>query len=211
MRFDGVIFDLDGTLTHTSPTYIYDTLTRAFKKFGITPSKEDMDGIWFRGDRDDIISERFGLDLKEFWPTYQEYGNPERRKGSLSIYSDVDFVQKLKRMGLKTGIVTGAPNNMANLQFDMLGRENYDSLVVAQPENGLKPKPHPQSLEKCVKALKLPKEKVLYVGNADEDVIMAKSAGITDVHIDRREYKFTHLNPSVTVHSLYEIKELLTL
>ncbi len=42
-----------------------------------------------------------------------------------------------------------------------------------------------------------------------EDIRTARSAHIYDVLLDRREHLFPKINPSLTIHSLYELRQLL--
>jgi phosphoglycolate phosphatase-like HAD superfamily hydrolase len=124
-------------------------------------------------------------------------------------YYDIDVIKGLKEAGYKTGIVTGAPISIAELEINMIGRENFDAVVIAHRLNGFTPKPHPQGIEECLNLLDSKKEKSLYVGNADEDIMTAKNAKIFDVLIDRKEHRFPEINPSHVVYSLYDLRDFL--
>ena len=91
----------------------------------------------------------------------------------------------------------------------MLGQDNFDAVIVAQTSNGFKPKPHPHGLEECLNLLGVQKSEAIYVGNADEDVNTAKNAQVFDVLLIRGEYEFPDANPSLKIHSLYDLREIL--
>lgn len=118
----------------------------------------------------------------------------------------MDFVKELKQKGYKTGIVTGAPVHIANLEISILGKENFDAIVIAHSLNRIKPKPHPQGLEQCLSILKVQKDKAIYVGNSRDDIETAENAGVFAVLIKRREYDFKGINPPLTINSLYELR-----
>ena len=83
------------------------------------------------------------------------------------MYDDVDFIQDLRKKGYKTGIVTGAPIHIASLEINMLGKHNFDAIVIADNVNWIKPKPHPHGLHECLTLLKSKEEEAVYIGNAD--------------------------------------------
>lgn len=91
----------------------------------------------------------------------------------------------------------------------MLGEENFDYIIIAHTNTIIKPKPHPQGLEECLKGMKIQKDKAIYVGNADEDIQTAKNAQVFDVLLDRGEHKFPEINPSLKIYSLYELRKFL--
>lgn len=209
MSYDTFIFDLDGTLVNTSPEHRYTLVGKTLSDFGIYPQKNLIDNFWFQGNRDEIVTKEFGLSLEDFWRRYGEYDTIELRKQFTTIYEDVDFIQELRKNKCKIGMVTGAPRHIAELEIDMLGRENFDSIVIAHRLNGYLPKPNPQGLEECLTKLGSKKENSIYVGNADEDVLTARNTGILDVLTDRGEHVFPDINPSFTIKSLYELRRFL--
>jgi len=209
MKYEAAIFDLDGTLVHSLPEYRYTVVGAVLKELGVNSHEEDIDRFWFEAGRDDIVTDNFGLSLDDFWSTYRKHDTTELRKRLTRVYDDVDFIQELKKSGYKTGIVTGAPLHIAKLEIGMLGREHYDAIVVAHRSNGFTPKPNPQGLEECLNLLDVTKDKAIYVGNADEDILTARNAQVFDVLIDRKEHEFPEINPSLVISSLYELRSFL--
>ena len=211
MVYEAVVFDLDGTLVHTTPEYRYQIVGQTLRDLGVTSSNRNIDRFWFEARRDAIIQEHFGLDPKQFWEIYRKKDTTELRRKFTKLYDDVDVVKELRQNGYKTGIVTGAPMHIASLEIEMLGEGDFDSVIIAQISNGIKPKPHPHGLESCLEILGVDRSKAIYVGNADEDVATAKNARVYDVLLVRGEHEFPDINPSLTIHSLYELRQLLKL
>lgn len=209
MSYKAVVFDLDGTLVHTTPEYRYQIVGQTLRDLAVTSSNHHIDRFWFESRRDAIIKEHFGLEPELFWQTYRRYDTIELRKQFTRLYDDVDFIQELRQNGYKTGIVTGAPIHITSFEIGMLGEKNFDAIVIAQTLNRVKPKPHPHGLEQCLNLLGVRKDEAIYIGNADEDVATAKNAQVFDVLLDRGEHEFPEINPSLRIHSLYELRQLL--
>ena len=209
--FKAIIFDLDGTLVYTSPEYRYRIVSKTLRDFGVIASNKHIDGFWFEARRDEIIRKYFRLEPEVFWEKYRKYDTTELRKKFTRPYRDVEFIRELKLNGYKIGIVTGAPNHIIDLEIRMIGKENFDAVVRAHISNGINPKPYPHGLERCLNLLKVPWSGAVYVGNSDEDVLAAKNAGVFDVLVDRKEYRFNlkNLRPSMVVDSLYDLEKIL--
>lgn len=209
MNYKAVIFDLDGTLVHTMPEYRYKIVGQTLDELRIKSCKEHIDQFWFGKNRDQIISDYFGLESDIFWEVYGRYDQIDLRKEFSEAYGDVDFIDELKQTGYKVGIVTGVPYPIMNLEVGMLGSHKFDAIVIAQISNGIKPKPDPQGLYVCLNQLNVKANEAIYIGNGAEDVEAAQNAGMFDVLLDRKEYSFPGLNPSLKIDSLYELRELL--
>jgi pyrophosphatase PpaX len=211
MPYKAVIFDLDGTLVHTAPEYRYKVIGETLKELGVfnfLPEHADM--LWFETKRNEIIRRYFYRDPEMFWKIYSEKENAESRRQHIRLYDDIDFVTYVKSRGCKIGLVTGSPEHITDLEVGAIGREKFDSVVVARYSTGIKAKPHPEGLEKCLDFLCVERHEAIFVGNAEEDILAAKSAGIMDVYLQRGEYEFDlkKMNPSLSVSSLYELKSL---
>lgn len=211
MPYKAVIFDLDGTLVHTAPEYRYKVIGDTLREMGVDSFlMEHIDKLWFETDREKIVQEYFGQKPEDFWKIYTRNEKIEQRKKFIKIYDDIDFLFHLKNAGYKTGVVTGSPEHIADMEIGMIGKENFNSIIVARGFGGIKAKPHPEGLEKCLDALCLEKDEAIFVGNGAEDILAAQNAGLMDVYIRRGEYEFdlNKLNPSRTINSLHELKDI---
>ncbi|MEK6952840.1 MAG: HAD-IA family hydrolase [Nanoarchaeota archaeon] len=210
MVYKAVIFDLDGTLVHTTQEYRSRTCGQTLATLGVKAKIEQIDKFWFGTDRDRIITETFGLNPKVFWRIFREYDNIESRKKFTKPYDDIDFIRELRAKGIKTGIVTGAPPNIATMEIELLGKQDFDAIVIAHTSNGKQPKPHPQGLVECLNLLDVNNNGAIYVGNGEEDIVTARNAGVLDILIDRGEFPFNDLNASLKINSLYDLRKVLS-
>ncbi len=209
-ELEAVLLDLDGTLVFTPFEYRKRIVKKSLKDVGINScSREDVDSFWYGTERARIITDRFGIEKPGlYWRAYCKHDTAEARKQFARPYDDSGYVLELRQRGIKTAIVTGAPPHIADVEINMLGKENFDAVVVASPLNGRKPKPNPECIEECLGMLGVGKEKAVYVGNAEEDVITANNAGIPCIIVDRKECKleFKEAKPLYVISSLYEMR-----
>ena len=208
-KIDTVIFDLDGTLIHTAPEYWRTLVARALRELGANyPGNDSVDNFWFGPDRDEIIKKGFGVEPELFWPSYREHDTEEAQRPFLSVYEDASFVLELRSNDFKIGIVTASPHRVTPAKIEMMRKQNinFGALVITKKSHGVEPKPHPDGLIKCLAQLGSQAHKAIYVGNGAEDIEMAKSAGVLDVLLDRREYEYAGIKPAIRIRSLYDLR-----
>ena len=203
-----VIFDLDGTLLHTSPEYLEKLLKKCCADAGIEPTKESVEELWFGPKRREFI-EGHGIDPQKFWELFVKYDTIDERTKHLIPYGDCSVLKRLAEQGRKLGIMTNAYFHMAHHQIDLLHGQgiNFDAIVVPWDEKHnmlLRPKPHPAGILECIKILEINKNEALFVGNGPDDTEAALAAGVRSVHIDRGE----HLIPVDATFSIKSLEEL---
>jgi len=211
MKYKAVLFDLDGTLVYTLPEYRYLTVGKTLRELGVSCSEHLMDMFWFRGDRDSIIQEHFGIKPDLFWKSFRKYDNPKLRAEMTKPFEDIDFLNELRSKDYKLGIVTGAPVNIAYPEIELIGKDNFDAIVIASGSNGITPKPHPHGVLECLSMLGIKNRRSIGVGNSDEDIEAFVSAGVYDVLVDRKEHEYPLIPARVIINSLYELREILKL
>ncbi len=208
-KYKAILFDLDGTLVSTNISLIHHLFNQAVSKFGKTASVEDCKRFWFFNGRTDFIKNHFGISPSDFWPVYGALDTVDLRKKHAKAYPDVSSLHQLKSQGFKLGIVTGAKDDIAEYEIGLVGRALFDSVIVAHPNLGVAFKPHPQGIENCLKMLGFSNNQAVYIGNADEDVVFAKNAGVLDILVDRGEYVYSGPEPSHKISHLYELENFL--
>ncbi len=205
---DAFLFDLDGTLTTTKPTYIQNVVheTLQYLKSNGTTAKL-VSKFWFERNRNETIQNDFGVDPEEFWPIFRELDVPEKRTKAIMIYDDIDFVRRLKSQNKKVGSVTNAPFNIASINLNLIGLSHFDAIITG--EAGIPAKPDPAGILLCLEKLKVPPKRAAFIGNSDEDILAAKAAGVYDILIDRGEHVYPDVFPTKKITSLYELHYLL--
>ncbi len=210
MGYKAVLFDLDGTLVYTDKEYRHDVTIKTIKEMnGKIPAENILDKFWFETGREKVIEKFFCLEPKAFWEAFRKHDLTEKRKKSTRPFDDTGFIAELREKKFKTAIVTGSPKHIAEMEIGLVGKENFDAVILANHWENRLPKPHPESIEHCLKILKVKKSEAVFVGNADEDIIAAQNAEILDVFIERKEHFFPEIKPSFSISSLFELRKIL--
>ncbi|RLI98117.1 MAG: hypothetical protein DRP00_02665 [Candidatus Aenigmatarchaeota archaeon] len=207
-----LIFDLDGTLVYTLPSFKYEVMVKTLSELGMNVfRKDEIDEFWYGTDRDKIIEKYFRVEPQRFWEIFSKYNKPERRVEYTEVYEDVHVLRSLKeKYKLKLGIITSNPYPIAKKEVELLEREGieFDSIVTPNyPEE--KPKPNAKLVERCLKELGVEKKDVVLVGNGKEDWLLAKNAGIPFILIEREDNKLEIEGNCEKIKSLYELEKFL--
>lgn len=209
--YKAVIFDLDDTLVRTHDEYRYHLVGKTLRAFGVTTTNEHINRFWLEGTRDGIIEKYFDVNTQIFWETFNQHNIPSERQRYTVAYDDARIVKELKQNGLRIGIVTASPPNIAEMEVDLIGKDYFDVVISARNDHGYRPKPDPHALFECLRMLNVDKKEAIYVGNGAEDVVTAKAAGVLDVFLDRGEYEHPDAQPTVTIKTLFDLRKLLGL
>ena len=216
MQKRAAIFDLDGTLIHTPKKYIYQLVGEVLKEVGVSHvPNEEIDRFWYGLDREKIIRNVFHRNPEDFWRKFRERDSTRTRLEVASAYPDIQILGELAEKGYLLGIVTGAPSYMLDAEINLIGRDKFHEIVIANGISGIRPKPHPHGLEECLNQLGVEKSRAVYVGNGEEDVLTAQEAGVLPVLVNRKEFDYEKVfSPAFTlprdvVNSLYELKDII--
>ncbi len=172
------LFDVDGVLIHI------DFFTNAIeRKYGI--SKELSTQFFTNSFEDCIIGKK---DLKvEIEPYLNKWG----WKGSVEAYLDewfayeskintdlVNFIQKMRSMGIVCSVATNQEKYRVDYLFDKLGFANSFDNIYSSANFGCK-KPEKQFYEKLLASLEgVKKDEILFWDDRLENIVAAKKAGI---------------------------------
>ncbi len=91
-------------------------------------------------------------------------------------------VLELQSRGYRLGIVTSGTERRVAREIEQLGLSSKFEAVICN-EHIVNKKPHPEGLEKAMRALNSAREGCCYVGDAPEDVQMGKNAGVLTVAV----------------------------
>lgn len=177
----------DGITALYSRSKIIEIFKENLKDFQVNTTEKELENIF------DLVS-------KKFYENMQEYTKP--------INTAIDFIKKIKKLGLKTGIVTSDSKESTLLTLRHFKWENLFDIVIGREDS-----PHTkESGEPTKLALNLlnanPNSTVM-IGDAPMDFISATNAGIKNVilvatgQISKEELTKTSQN---TINSLDEIE-----
>lgn len=176
-NFELIIFDLDGTLLDTAPDVhacVLETLkildlppiTFEQTKQAIGPNHETFARIALGGATSKQVKQFFEI----FRPIYFEKC-AEKTRPFAGMVELLDQIKDLK--------LVVASNKMLQLtesileQLDLINRFE----LVVGPELVENPKPAPDMILYCSNNLQIPVEKTILIGDTDNDILSAKSAG----------------------------------
>ncbi|MDD8021155.1 MAG: HAD family hydrolase [Acidobacteriota bacterium] len=186
MNYQGIIFDLDGTLLDT-----IDDITAAlntvmsrhdFKQYSIEEAKkmvgDGMRELMVRARPElasqdkliDSLVEEFRLEYAKVW-----------RKHSRPYPGIPELLTELSRKGLKLAILSNKAHPFTEMMAKELLPVSFQAVCGAQP--GLPLKPDPTAARLILKELNLTPDKVLYVGDTAIDMKTAMAAGLTPVGV----------------------------
>lgn len=149
---------------------------------------------WFDGNREAIKD-------------YVEYFKKNHKSVKLL---DNHLLPKLKESNLKIGIVTNEIRE--NVKFFCNKYELPCDVIVDTTDS--QPKPHPQSLNKCLELLEVEPNKAIYVGDNPKDIQMGKRVGVPTVAKTSLFYskrKLAKFKPDYIIRNLRELEKVLNI
>ena len=185
MKYDLVLFDLDGTLTDTLGA-ISKIINATMEEMGLkTYSKEEsrkyigygVQGIVERifevekYDKNKINSEKMLEIIRKYYKIYFNY--------NVKLYKDIDkLLNFLEKNEIKKGIVTNKDHDMAiKTVRENLSRWDFVEIIGADDEKYPR-KLDPYGINLISGKYQIPKNKILFVGDMDVDIETAARAGV---------------------------------
>ncbi len=182
MKYQALIFDLDGTLLDTLDD-LWDSVNAVLAKYGYPLKTRDEvcaavgNGIAILiarvlpAGREDPAFDRVLADFKAY------YG--EHCEDKTAPYAGIpEMLAELKAAGVKMAIVS----NKADFAVKQLAKAWFgDVIKVAIGENeaaGIRKKPAPDTVDLALRELGLTREDAAYVGDSEVDVQTAQNAGM---------------------------------
>ena len=212
MKYDTVIFDLDGTLLNTLPD-LHASVCYALEKNGMEGRTLDEvrrfvgNGIFILIKR----AVRQGSTENEILQVFEDFKAhyKENSRVKTKAYDGVEeLVAALKAEGCKLGVVS----NKAHFAVCDIMEYYFKGLfhVAIGERDGVPRKPSPESVLEAIKALG--GEKVLYVGDSEVDVETAKNAGLPMAAVTwgfRSEAELKAAGAELFAHNCNELFEII--
>ncbi len=214
MRYETVIFDMDGTLLYTLDD-LTDVLNASLAAFGMPPRTlaevKSFAGNGLRklvemgvpdGTGKDEADKVFGV----FWKSYEK----NCAKKTYAYDGMAGLLAELKAEGRRMAVVS----NKSDPLVRELAEHFFPSLLgAAIGEQGtMRRKPAPDSVFEAMRRLHASPETSVYVGDSDTDMLTAKNSGLDCICVDwgYRSRAFLLENGAVRIASTpAQLKELL--
>jgi phosphoglycolate phosphatase len=177
-----VVWDVDGTLVDSRQS-IFQTAKAVYGQLGLpVPGYEAVRQIVGLGLREafEILSPELpGPEIDRLTQTYREVFQALRRDPTFvePLYEGAaKTLERLRGDGWKIAMATGKSRNGVETVMRLHGwADLFDSTHCADDGPG---KPHPAMLLEAMKAIGVPPERTIMVGDTAHDMRMAKAAGV---------------------------------
>jgi len=213
VKYPGVIFDLDGTLADTLQD-LADATNWGLTQLGqpthtlndyrylVGAGRRELCKLALPADRHDLIDT-----LSELMTDYYAKHCFDTTRPYPGI---ADLLKKLSGRGVRLTVLSNKPQPFVELTMQRLfGEFTFDA--VMGDRDGLPRKPDPTGALMIANELKLPPEKIAYVGDTRIDMQTANRAGMTAIGVtwgfrDRKELEENGADIIVnTPHELYHV------
>jgi HAD superfamily hydrolase (TIGR01549 family) len=210
-KFTGIIFDIDGTLTSTNEL-IFASFNHVAEKY-LHKQFTDKEITKMFGPTEDVI-------LKQWCPdNYDEarkdyYDFYEKNHSMADLYPGIiEILDILKRNNILLSIYTGKGRDASIITLQKLKIYDYFDLIITGDEVK-EHKPSPEGITMFLEKFRLPKDKVLMVGDAPADIRASRTAGVKVASVIWDSYskdEVLKLTPDYLFYSVYELKEFIKL
>lgn len=175
-NFDGIIFDIDGTLTETNEL-IYATFNHVIKKhLDKTYTIPEITAL-FGPTAEVIIRELVKENTEEAVEDYFSFYESNHNNMAKAYDGITEIVIALKKQRIPLSIYTGKGRRSALITLKQVGLFDYFDMIVTGDDIA-DHKPSPEGVDLFVDKFNLPREKVLMIGDAPADIKAARATGI---------------------------------
>lgn len=175
-NFDGIIFDIDGTLTETNEL-IYATFNHVIKKhLDKTYTIPEITAL-FGPTAEVIIRELVKENTEEAVEDYFSFYESNHNNMAKAYDGITEIVIDLKKQRIPLSIYTGKGRRSALITLKQVGLFDYFDMIVTGDDIA-DHKPSPEGVDLFVDKFNLPRENVLMIGDAPADIKAARATGI---------------------------------
>ncbi|OPY72013.1 MAG: Phosphoglycolate phosphatase [Syntrophorhabdus sp. PtaU1.Bin058] len=182
MRFEGVIFDLDGTLADTLED-LADSMNRVLALQGFPVHSYDAYRYFIGKGIKNLVAETLPPDKrsKEYVARSYELIIADYCKNYLvktRLYDGIaDLVNRLRGHGVKLAVFSNKPDDLTKRIVEaLMGTESFEMVLGAQA--GMPVKPDPVGALLISTHLGIAPGNILYLGDTDIDMMTANNAGM---------------------------------
>ncbi len=181
MKYDTILFDLDGTLLYTLED-LTDGINHTLKEYGL-PTHPIESVRRFVGNGLKMLAIRALPEgesyekFDQFFKDFVNYYNGHNRIKTKPYPGITETTKKLASMGIKMAIVTNKGQTATNSLMDDYFKPHITIAIGDDGKHARKPDPEPINM--AMDALGITdKSRVLYVGDSDVDATTAENSGL---------------------------------
>lgn len=219
MRYNAVIFDMDGTILNTLDD-LTDATNYALGKHGFPSCTREAVRSFVGNGAVMLIKRALGIEtgdrdcsgelFEAVYADYFAYYRAHCADKTKAYDGMLDVLAHLRAAGVHTAVVSNKPHE-AVLQ---LCRDYFPDLFdeAVGTRHGIKEKPAPDAVLEIIKKLDVQKEACIYVGDSDVDIDTAKNSAIPCISVSwgfkSREFLEAH-GATRIVDTAAELEKLL--
>jgi HAD superfamily hydrolase (TIGR01549 family) len=174
--FEGIIFDIDGTLTSTNEL-IFATFRHVIEKH-LNKEVTDREIIALFGPTEDVIlKEWINENYQEARKDYFHFYETQHHLMADVYPGIVEVLKFIKSKKIPLSIYTGKGRDSSVITLQKIGVLDLFDMIVTG-DDVADHKPSPEGINMFVEKFKLDREKVLMIGDAPADILAARSAGV---------------------------------
>ena len=208
-NFDGIIFDVDGTLTSTNELIFESFRYISQKYFNKNLTNEEIMSLF--GPTEDVILKEWSGDKFEIVKDdyYNFYSNNHHMA---DLYPGIrEILSFIKSKNILLSIFTGKGREAATITLKKLEVFEFFDLIISG-DDVVKHKPSAEGINKFLEKFGLKKERVLMIGDSPSDVKAARSAGVKIASVIWDSYvkdEVLHLGSDYIFREVSELKKFL--
>lgn len=208
--YDVILFDLDGTLTDSSPGII-NSIIYALNKYGITVEDTAELRKFLGPPLHESFKEYYGFDDKKAMQATEFYREYFSEKGLLEnqVYDGIpEFLKNLYNNGKRLIVATSKPQEFTDRIMEYFDLTKYFKFVAGSNMDGTRSKKADvieYALNKCQIT---DKSKVVMVGDRKHDIIGAKAVGIDSIGVEYGYGDYDELDTAGATFIVKSVDEL---
>lgn len=184
-KYDAIIFDLDGTLLNTLDD-LADSVNYALRTMQM-PERTLEEVRQFVGNGVRHLMELAvpqGTDNPQFeqtLETFREYYGIHCNDRTKAYEGVLPLLRELKDEGYALAIVSNKPDSAVK-ELSKIYFEDMVKVAIGECE-GVAKKPAPDTVYAALRELGIPRDRAVYVGDSDVDIMTAKNAGLPCISV----------------------------
>lgn len=215
MKYEAVIFDLDGTLIDTLED-LKDSINFALKQHGMPErSLEEVRSFVGNGVKKLVfrsVPENTSDELRESCLKAFKAHYITNSMNKTKPYSGIcELIKKLKEKGVKLAVVTNKTQDAADGIMNEFFKDDFE-IIIGQID-GVAQKPQPDGVWYAIEKLGASKQNSVYIGDSEVDCLTAKNSGISIIGVTwgfRGRRVLEENNADYIVDSPEEIIDIIT-
>ena len=186
MKYELIIFDLDGTILDTLED-LTNSVNYSLNKFGY-PVRTITEIRSFVGNGIKKLLERSAPkeitpdELDNIHKIFTEHYAIHCKDNTKPYDGIIDVIKELRKAGLKTAVVS----NKADYAVQLLCEQYFDGLfdMTVGAKDNVNKKPAPDSVNAVLDKLSISRTNAVYIGDSDVDIATAKNAQMDCICVD---------------------------